>query len=449
MLRLLFIDRRDLPVVWGHTRIEATPLRRMTDHGSPPFLMALATESADGRWDVLGYRCGKRTPWQLWRASTADGSTFDDVRVVLDSDDYTLPDGTYWQHVATVSYSPEQERFLCLKNAEVPEGFATYAFFSRDGESWEEAPKRPVYTEGDRWGAIWSSPAGRYITYNKGWLRCDHKRVNELFLWTRTAPSASARAPTASPGARRRPTPTSSACAGRAACARSAGRWCRASSTSRLTGTIRRNLEFYASWPFTYAGRYFLNVLTYCGSFLPNGLPPMRPDGHGPGTLGHELWVSDDGLQWERPFRAQDVGTSILAGPIQAVGKLLFYNGDQVWGVPEDRVTNVSARSNGLFETRTFTVPARPLRLNLQLPGDGFGNYNNESYLMAELVDDQDRVIAGYDRNACLLQGPIDAARLVAALAGRHHRAAGRPAGAAAGLFPRRADLRGHRMRSR
>jgi hypothetical protein len=412
MVRLLFIDRRDLPVVWGHTRIEATPLRRMSDHGSPPFLMALAIESADGRWDVLGYQCGKRTPWQLWRASTADGSTFDEVRVVLDSDDYTLPDGTYWQHVATVSYSPEQERFLCLKNAEVPEGFATYAFFSRDGESWEEAPKRPVYTEGDRWGAIWSSPAARFITYNKGWLRCEGKRVNELFLdahrtvCIRSSPDALTWSPSA-PNAYKL-----------------GMRWARG--MRKVGGPLvprefhvapdaddPPDLEFYASWPFTYAGRYFLNVLTYCGSFLPNGLPPMRPDGHGPGTLGHELWVSDDGLTWERPFRGQDVGTSIMAGPIQASGKLLFYNGDQVWGVPEDRLTNVSARSNGLFETRTFTVPARPLRLNLQLPGDGFTNYNNESYLMAELVDDRDRVIAGYDRNACLLQGPIDATRLV------------------------------------
>ena len=70
-MRLLFIDRRDLPVVWGHTRIEATPLRHMTDLDAPPFQMALATEGEGGRWDVLGYRCGKRTPWQLWRASTA------------------------------------------------------------------------------------------------------------------------------------------------------------------------------------------------------------------------------------------------------------------------------------------------------------------------------------------------------------------------------------------
>ena len=31
---------------------------------------------------------------------------------------------------------------------------------------------------------------------------------------------------------------------------------------------------------------------------------------------------------------------------------------------------------------------------------------------MAELVDDRDRVIDGYGRNACLLQGPIDATRL-------------------------------------
>ena len=103
------------------------------------------------------------------------------------------------------------------------------------------------------------------------------------------------------------------------------------------------DLEFYASWPFTYAGRYFLNVLTYCGSFLPNGLPPMRPTATGRAPWATSWWVSDDGLTWERPFRGQDVGTSILAGPIQAAGKLLFYIRDQVWGVPEDRLTNVSA----------------------------------------------------------------------------------------------------------
>jgi hypothetical protein len=123
--------------------------------------------------------------------------------------------------------------------------------------------------------------------------------------------------------------------------------------------------------------------------------------------------VSDDGLTWERPFRGQNLGTSFLAGPIQAAGKLLFYKRDQVWGVPEDRLTNVSARSNGLFETRTFTVPTRPLQINLQLPGDGYSNYSNEVYLMAELVDDKNHVISGYDRNACLLQGPIDNTRLV------------------------------------
>ncbi len=398
-------------MVWGHTRIEPTPLQRMADHGAPPFQMGLANEGVDGCWDVLGYRCGKRTPWQLLRATTSDGSTFDDVHVVLDSDNFNLPDSSYWQHVATVSYSPEQERFLCLKNAEAEEGFATYAFFSKDGESWEAAPKRPVYTEGDRWGAIWSSPAERFITYNKGWLRFDGKRVNELFLdahrtvCIRSSPDGITWSPSA---------PNSYKLGMR-----------QVRGMRKVGGPLvprefhvapdledPPDLEFYASWPFAYAGRYFLNVLTYCGSFIPNGVPPMRPDGHGPGTLGHELWVSDNGLDWDRPFRSHDVGATTVAGPIQAAGKLLFYNRDQVWGVPEDRLTNVSASSNGMFETRTFTVPATPLKLNLQLPGYGFTNNHNEAYLMAELIDTQDRVISGYGKDSCMIQAPIDSTHL-------------------------------------
>lgn len=61
--------------------------------------------------------------------------------------------------------------------------------------------------------------------------------------------------------------------------------------------------------------------------------------------------MSDGGITWERPFWGQDEGTTFVAGPIQAVGKLLLYNRDQVWGVPDDRLTIVRVRSNGLFKT--------------------------------------------------------------------------------------------------
>ena len=52
-MRLLFIDRRDLPVVWGYMHIDVTRLRRMVAHGLPPFKMAIATERADGRYGYV------------------------------------------------------------------------------------------------------------------------------------------------------------------------------------------------------------------------------------------------------------------------------------------------------------------------------------------------------------------------------------------------------------
>ena len=77
--------------------------------------------------------------------------------------------------------------------------------------------------------------------------------------------------------------------------------------------------------------------------------------------------------------------------------------------MPEDRLTYVAARSNGVFDTRQFAMPASGLRLNAQIPGEGFVDGDIQAYVMAELIDDRGRVITGYERERCLLVAPADA----------------------------------------
>ena len=89
-------------------------------------------------------------------------------------------------------------------------------------------------------------------------------------------------------------------------------------------------------------------------------------------------------------------------------GMMLFRKPTELLGLPENRMTYVTTRANGVFETRTFEMPGTPLALNCRQPGTGFGNDGNEAYIMAELLDGNDRVVAGYEKEKCIVQGPVD-----------------------------------------
>ena len=173
------------------------------------------------------------------------------------------------------------------------------------------------------------------------------------------------------------------------------------------------DLEFYVARPFLYRESCFLQVLNYVGSFMPPGVAPVRPDGHGPGMLDTEWWISRDGLRWERPFRGMHAGAVVIShNPLVADGMLRFHQGKEIWGIGEDRLTYVQTASNGVFETRTFTHDGGALRLNATVPAPGVDNGDNRAYLMAELVDGEDRVVPGYEKECCIVQGPMDAQAL-------------------------------------
>ena len=401
-MKLLFMDKKDIHNIWGQLQFGITPMQKIADCENPGFRVALCRTLSDGSYDVFGYQTGKMTPWKLLRSRTTDGIHFSDTRVVIERTD------SKWQHVASVNYAPEKELFLCMKNVGVDEGFSMYVFSSRDGDNWDEYEGNPVFMEGDRWGTVWSSAVQRFLCFQKGIQRCQPKPYAELMqdarrvLTLRTSPD----------GFQWQPDAVSAYQKG----------------GERIEGRLVRcggplvpveyqispdeldppDLEFYAGTPFEYEGRYYLLMLNYAGSFIPPGMPTMDSRGHGPG-LDTEWWVSRDGLLWDRPFRNMNAGDEfILHNPMVIDGKMLFRKDDALFGLPEARITYVTARANGIFETVLLPMPGSPLKLNAKIPGEQYTNMQNQAYIMAELIDDCDRVIPGYEKEKCILQDSMD-----------------------------------------
>ena len=123
---------------------------------------------------------------------------------------------------------------------------------------------------------------------------------------------------------------------------------------------------------------------------------------HGPG-LGSVWCFSRDGVRWERPDRRTEataaVGWSPLQGPIRTGGMLRFYagiEGNFTAGIREDRIYYAFCRANGEFSTPQFTIPQGELLLNVS--ADEYG-----SYVMVELQDPQGKVVAGFEKEKCVL----------------------------------------------
>ena len=412
---LSFCHTDDLQNVWGHTSIGASSLRKLADCESVPFRPSFCRPIEGGGFDVFGVRGAKGIPWQVLRANTHDGTTFDDVRVVLDGADLSKPSNSEWAHTTTVSYSPELERYLVLKNSRDYGGsFDTHAFVSGDGEQWEASPRNPVYREGDNWGAMWSPMAQRFICYNKGIVLDRAKPLNELMRDGMRTVSIR----TSEDGLNWTPDDPNDFANGMepefdfsgVAAMRYLGGPLLPREHQRMRDELDPpDLEFYVARPFLYRETCFLQVLNYVGSFMPPGVAPMRPDGHGPGMLDTEWWISRDGLSWDRPFREMHAGSVVIShNPMVVDGMLRFHQGNEIWGIGEDRLTFVQTASNGVFETRTFTHDGSSLRLNATVPDPGVDNNDNRAYLMVEFVDGEDRVVPGYEKENCIVQGPLD-----------------------------------------
>ncbi len=399
-VKLLFIEDRDCADVRGRLTHGANPLRRIdTARGLPAMTLSCPLPQPDGSLLIYGHQGAHNvadSTWRILRCRTFDGIAYDAVETLFTSE------RGHWYGSADIARNPRDGSFLCLKwGPGVPGirekgGHACWAFGSADGQRWRPLLDRPVYHDHDSFGLTWDEATGRFIVFQatyQTWHKPypdnagpDTRRVMHF----RTSPDGVHWTP-----------------------AYDIARLGRHAPVARLLTPDRHDtpeLEFYRFFGFPYGDRWAGMMLHYCPS--PRCVEPQNL--HGPHN-GAEWWIGRDPLHWKRPFRetfAPGHAPWIIAHPpITLGGRHLWVMGREVCGLPEDRLFFTGARANAEFSTRPFLCPGR-LHLNATLcyDEDPARAFRGQAYIMAEALDEKNRVIPGFEKESCILRH-LDAPR--------------------------------------
>jgi len=406
-VKLLFSGPQDVADTWGKLHFGVTPVRLIRECESPGFTVVGNFPLPDATGEVFGQQMtevsrGKEVyeetnSWKIIRAITHDGVTFENQETVLDQ-----PPAAWTSH-CVMAFNPDAREYLLLKLKVDRSGFAYTAFFSSDSRQWQEHSGNPLFYEGDAMSLFWSPVLHRFVCISKS-LQPYRKHILDHGGSTRALGDDSLRD--------RRVLMMRSSSDGR--------RWEPSVSLpdvwNRLghKGSIPSgyltvpdaddppDLEFYSGNGFWYYDRAYMMVLNYAAS-------PLALRKHAP-QLDNEWWTSPDGLRWERPARgvnALEVFPQIPrleTHPLIINGNILFPRGKLLLGLPEDRISFVSARANGEFSTKSFKIPAADLRLNAAVPAPERPFAKDQAYVMVAVLDDKGQVIPGFEAEQCVIR---------------------------------------------
>ena len=90
--------------------------------------------------------------------------------------------------------------------------------------------------------------------------------------------------------------------------------------------------------------------------------------------------------------------------PMMIGGNLLWLRGKMLLGLPEDRISCVSARANGEFSTRLFKMPAADLLLNAAVPASERPFAKEQAYVIVSVLDDKGRTVTGFEADKCVFR---------------------------------------------
>ncbi|MEI7939798.1 MAG: hypothetical protein WCK27_24200 [Verrucomicrobiota bacterium] len=406
-LKLLFSSPQDISETWGKLHFGMTPVRLIREIQPPPFTVAGCFPRPDGTWEVFGQRLqeagrGRESfeqtnAWKLIRATTRDGVTFENQETVLDQ-----PAAPWTQHAA-IAFNPDAKEYLLLKLKMDSSGFAYTAFFRSDGKQWQAHPGNPLFYEGDAMSLFWSPALHRFVCVSKS-LQPYRKHILDHGGTTKALSDNSLRD--------RRVLMLRSSSDGRhwEPSVSLPDVWDRhGQKSSHPAGLLTLpdaddppDLEFYSGNGFWYHDRAYMMVLNYAAN-------PLTARQHAP-HLDNEWWTSPDGIRWERPARgvnALEVFPQIPrleTPPMMIGGNLLWLRGKMLLGLPEDRISCVSARANGEFSTRLFKMPAADLLLNAAVPAPERPFAKEQAYLMVSVLDDKGRTITGFEADKCVIR---------------------------------------------
>jgi hypothetical protein len=427
--KLLFSGNRDLFDPWGQLQITVTPVDAINSQSPPSVIPSLKQKGmaqsekqlvgafliANDTWKVY-FQDFTKLPapwpgmarWRLRRGTTTDGLTFSNLETVIPE-----TTGPWTRHLA-MAYNPDAGEYLMLKLKKDPrgappndsDGFAYHAWFSSDGRRWTKfaGTRRDggLFYEGDAMTVLWSPVLKRFVLVSKSlqpWDKRikDHGRNRRRVLVLRTSPDGREWTPggdLTNIFGLNPPRPSDSHPA----------EWYTVPDAQDPP-----DLEFYSGNAFWYHDRAYMMVLNYAAS-------RVFPEAHGE-ELDNEWWTSYDGLHWERPAR----GVNALApfrmahkrydmGPMVLNGQLIWMHHGRHFGLPEDRISGVSARVNGEFSTRLFKMPDGDLLLNTAVPSLGrpWLRHTPQPYVMVEVLNAKGGVIPGFEKTNCVIWNPSD-----------------------------------------
>lgn len=154
--------------------------------------------------------------------------------------------------------------------------------------------------------------------------------------------------------------------------------------------------EFYRVAAFPHLGRYAMLLLVYKAD-------PDRVGQHSQERLRTEWAISRDGLNWTRPFRGtnaeEHLGWTPVQGPLPIDDTLKMYHHADAAEISHDRIFFVTSDNQAQFATQPFAMPAGGLFLNANVA------ISAHSRVEAELLDSNGNVIAGYERDQCVIAG--------------------------------------------
>ncbi len=406
-LKLLFSGSQDLSDTWGLLHFGMTPVDVIREIDPPGFTVIGCLPVPDGAWEIFGQAIteisrgaeqnNRVATWKLIRSTTRDGMIFEAPETVYESN------AAAWTNHHAMAYNPDTKEYLLLKFKVDNNGFAYSAFFSSDGKRWREHPGNPLFYDGDAMSLFWSPVLHRFVCVSKS-LQPYRKHVRDHGGATPILRDDSLRD--------RRVLMLRSSSDGRL--------WEPSVSLSDVWNRHRRkeavptgfltvpdandppDLEFYSGNAFWYHDRAYMMVLNYAAS-------PLAPRQHGP-QLDNEWWTSSDGLGWERPARGVNAlqvlpeVPRLESNPLISHGMILFPRGRYLLGLPEDRISYVSARANGEFSTKPFAMPEVDLFLNAAVPATERAFAKKQAYVMAAVLDAEGKPIAGFEAGKCVIQ---------------------------------------------
>ena len=377
-------------VNFGTLSYGATPVR---DGGATNLsFVARAVKPIGNGYHVYGY-----SGLKIMRAFTEDGKQFSNHTEL-----YVLPDapsGTPWM-TRQMAVGKDKLLFMAIARGQpATHGHYFYSFGTQNIDTdWSLLQNTPVYRGQDAFQITWNEELGKFVNYQTAYQRFTKQYPDNLpdvrrVLHIRTTEDGVNWEPGDSFGAE--------------------GPYLDDDVLIVPDEKDPQDMEFYR-FGAMHLGEFWAGVMVNY-SPKPQEIPNTDPWPHGP-FLSCEWWISQDGLNWKRPFRdnsrldgASHDLTYNMMQPIEVENELRWVSSNfRMYSMNRYRMFYTYSRSNADILTKPIQLRKdKPIALLVdffdRIVPDANRDYAlQQGYIIAELVDHAGNVIPGFERGKCV-----------------------------------------------